>query len=317
MFLALGFIGWSLFLFTQKIKYGRFLGNERGGGSKPQVIQTPTTPAPSPSQSAEDIYRARLKYDPQVAALEMQLQQQYMPQQAALYQSLYKQYYPEMARQQQALQRELFPYQSQIVEQGAQRALQQLQTPEDALVAQMRQQAQQRLTSPQGYTPEEQAAINAIRQRETGRVSEQLRERSNLGGTLYGGRGEQLESRALQELAQGYTAQDIDRLRQQQQLAWQQAGQVPTLESALASQRQAMLTPYMQIMYPQIGVAQPSISPFQYTSAVPSADQLYSAIFQASQPNYLYQPGSPSPGWGLAGSLAGGIGAGWANKFFK
>ena len=77
------------------------------GGQKetsPTVVQMPTTPAPSASQSAEDIYNARLKYDPLTAASDWAIQQQYAPQQAALYQSLYNQYMPQMAATQQATQ---------------------------------------------------------------------------------------------------------------------------------------------------------------------------------------------------------------------
>lgn len=251
-----------------------------GGGTKTEVIQTPTTPAPSATESAADIYAAKLKYDPQMAALEMQMQQKYMPQQAELYQSLYNQYYPQMARQQQALQRELFPQQSQILEAGAGNVL-------------------QRLQSPYGYTPEEEAALAGFRQRQQDELTKALRERENLGGGLYSGRAAGREEKAISELQQQFTIEDINRMMQGGQMA------------------QQMAQPYMSILYPQIGTQQPNIQPYQYQSAVPSADQLYNAMFQASQPNYLYQQGSPSPAWGLAGSLAGGIGAGWANQFFK
>lgn len=446
-----------------------------GGGGDTVIQQAPTTPAPSATESAADIYKARLEYDPKMAALEMQQQQQYMPQQAALYQSLYNQYYPEVSRKQQAMQKELYPQQSGILEAGAgnviqglqslyqqqisnglnQQTLAQLQQPQSAIAQAMGQQAmaglqpspiagiaeqealyglipselqqrmgqqaiagaapsalqrtieqqslagivpselQQRMgqeaiagLTPTGLTPDQQSAIDAIRMRQAQGLSKQLRERSNLGGTMYGGRSQQLESTGLQELGQRFAAEDVDRLMAQRQSAMQQAlgvqsaaeaqrqaglqgifgagqfglsqqqqalsgltgatglqeqmrqqalqnlmgaaqlspnlrqqalsgaGGVAGLQTqqqqqalqnamALQQQRQQAAIPYMQILYPQVGTAQPNIQPYQYQSAVPSADTLYNALFQASQPNYFAQQSSPSPLWGLAGQIGG------------
>jgi len=233
------------------------------GGTKTQIQQAPTTPAPSASESAADIYQARLQYDPLTAAMEMGLQQQYMPQQAQLYNQLYQQYYPEMARGQQALQQELFPQQAQILEAGAGRAL-------------------ERLASPFGYTPEEEEAIGGIRGRAREQLTRGIRESANIGGGLYGGRRERREAEALTGLEQAFAQEDIGRRLMGGQYAQQAA------------------TPYMQILYPQIGQQQPQISPYQFQSAVPSANQLYSAMFQASQPQSFMVPGQPSPwsfGW--------------------
>ncbi len=238
------------------------------GGEKAQLIQTPTTPAPSASESAADIYKARLQYDPLVAQQEMDIQKQMLPQQSALYQSLYNQYYPEMARQQQALQQQLYPQQSQIMEAGAGNVL-------------------QRLQSPYGYTPAEEQALQGIRGRQQEQLVRGLRERANLGGGLYGGRAAGREEQATTELQQAFAVEDINRMMQGGQMAQQQA------------------MPYLSILYPQIGAQQPNISPYQYQSAVPSADQLYQAMYGASQPNYLYQQGQPSPAWGMAGQLGG------------
>ena len=258
-----------------------------GGGPKAQpaqVISMPAQPpAPSASESAENIYQARLKYDPQLAALEFQQQQQFMPQQAALEAALYRQYYPEYARSQQALQQELYPQQSQLLEAGA-------------------GQAMQRLQSPFGYTSEEEQALGGIRQRQRDQLIKQMRERANLGGGLYSGRAIESERRGLTELEQAFAAEDINR----------------RLQGGYQAQQGAI--PYMQILYPQIGTTQPQFQPFQYQSAVTSPESLYNAMYGASRRDYAVQPamaGSPSPLWGIAGQVAGGIGGGWANNFFR
>ncbi len=244
------------------------------------IQAAPTTPAPSAGESAQQIYEARLKYDPLVAAMEMQTQQQYVPQQAQLYQDLYSQYYPQVARTQQQMQQELYPYQSQIVEQGAQTALSRLQNPDY-------------------MTPQEQSALDTQRGQQITEMQRAMRERANLGGGLYGGRAAGAEARSMQDLLGQFETQDYMRRMG--------AGQAA----------QQALTPFMQILYPQVGTQTPQQSPFQYQSAVPQADTLYNAMFQASQPNYYTTGGQSSPLWGLAGSAAGGIGAGWANNFFK
>lgn len=224
-------------------------------GNKPTVIQGSTTAAPSASQSAADIYEASLKYNPGMAEQEMQLQEQYAPQQAALYQALYNQYAPEMARTQQATQQELYPYQSQIVEQGAAQALERLQNPDY-------------------MTAQEQSALNAQREQETTGLMRAMRERANLGGGLYGGRAAGAEAKSVSDLLQSYEAQDYQRRMS--------AGQAA----------QQALTPYMQILYPQVGTQNPNTSAFQYQSAVPSADALYNAIYGASQPQQFYNVGT-------------------------
>ena len=214
------------------------------------IQATPTTPAPSAGESAAQIAEAKLKYDPLTAASDWAIQQQYAPQQATLYQSMYNQNMPAMARQQQATQRELYPYQSQIVEQGAQSALSRLQNPDY-------------------MTPQEQQALDYQRGQQISEMQRAMRERANLGGGLYGGRAAGAEARSMQDLLGQFETSDYQRRMQ--------AGQAA----------QQGLTPYMQILYPQVGAAQPQISPYQYQSAVPSADSLYNAIYQAGQPNYL------------------------------
>ena len=254
------------------------------GGSKEtqtQVIPMPTTPAPSATQSAADIYQAKLQYDPLTAASDWAIQQQYAPQQAALYQSLYNQYMPQMAATQQATQQQLYPIQSGIMESGA-------------------QDIASRLANPNYMTPGEQQAQTTARGQSVSDLQKAMRERSNLGGSLYGGRTAAAEQRGVSDLLNQFQMQDY------------------TNRMQAGAQTQSDLTKYLQILYPQVGTQQPNTSQYQYSSAVPSADQLYSAMAGAAQPNYYVQPGqagSPSPLWGMAGQLGGAALGGWSQNW--
>ena len=230
------------------------------GGTKATMTATPTTPAPSASGSAADIYKARLQYDPQIAALEYALAQQYAPQYGALF--------AQTAEQQ-------FPGIGGLTQTGI-------------------SQAQQRLESPFGYTPGEQATLDAIRSRQREQIMRNIRESANLGGGLYGGRRELREDRTLSELEQAFGAEDIGR----------------RLQGGLYAQQQAI--PYLQMLYPQI-----SQTPAVSQSAVPSSEAIYRAMFEASRPSYMYQQGQPSPLYGLAGQLGGGLLRGWASTWGK
>lgn len=238
------------------------------GGMK--VKTEDTTPAPSASESAANVYQARLKYDPLIAQQEMDIQKEMLPQQSALYQSLYNQYYPEIAKQQQELQKELFPQQSQILEAGASQAL-------------------ERIQNPSYMTAEEQAAQESYRNKSVSDLQRSMRERANLGGGLYGGRAAASEAQSVSDLLNQYQMQDY----QNRMVAGQNA--------------QEALRPYMSILYPQIGTTQPQYSKYQYQSVVPSADNLYNAMFQANQPDsYAYQtPDILGQVLGLGGQLGG------------
>jgi len=245
------------------------------GKSSTQVVQAPTAPAPSASDTASDIAQARLEFDPQIAAQEFGLQQQFLPQQTELQTGLAQQFAPLLAQlqtdietqqqpQRQALQQDLFPQQSQVVEALAGRALEQLQ-------------------GDFGTTAEEESAVQNIRERQAGALQEQLRTRANLGGGLFGGRAQRTEQDALRGLTQQFAQQDIDRRIQGGQRAAQAA------------------IPLAQILFPQVGT--PSIAPqagkFQFQSAVPSPDVIAQSLFQASQPQSFAfrQPGGTSLGF--------------------
>jgi len=325
---------------------------ERGGG-KTEIQQAPTTPAPSASETAGDIYKARLQFDPLVAQQEMDIQQQFAPQQADLYNALYQQFAPGLAQtatniqqqqmpQLQALQAQLFPQQSQIIEAGAGQALQglqspalgqlqqaaqqsalgQVQQPQSPLLQALGQQAQAGLT-PTGISPEQQSAIDAIRGRQVGRTQEAIRTQANLGGGLFGGRAGRREQEAVTQMGQGFAQEDVNRLLAQRQQALasaggavslQQGAQQNALMNALAQQQQTQqaANPFINILYPNAASPQPQISPFQFQSAVPSANNLYNAFFQASQPQQFatQTPDYFGSAMGALGSLGGGFLAG-------
>ena len=244
--------------FNEPLCKDNFFGCRCGKGET-TLQQAPTTPAPSATESAADIYKARLQYDPLVAQQEMDIQKQMLPQQSALYQSLYNQYYPQLAKTQQALQQELYPTQSKILEAGAGQAL-------------------ERIQNPMYMTAQEQAAQEATRGKAVSDLQRAMRERSNLGGGLYGGRSQASEAQSVSDLLNQFQTQDY----QNRMVAGQNA--------------QSALAPYLSILYPQIGTTQPNYSPYTYQSVVPSADQLYQSIFQASQPNYYTSQSADNTG---------------------
>lgn len=217
-------------------------------GDNTTIKQAPTTQAPGPGESAGDLYKARLEYDPQVAEMEQNLAQQYQPQQAQLQADLYGQYAPQLAGLQDALRQMYSPTQAGVTEQVGQIA-------------------QQRLANPFGYTPQEQEAVTAGRGGLADQLREQLRTRANLGGGLYGGRAQAREEDALTELGQSFLREDIG-LRQQ--------GAQQALQYAMPSIQQL----YPQTTYPGAPTQQQPVS----QPVTPSADALYNAIYQASQP---------------------------------
>ena len=239
------------------------------GGSETKIIESPQPPAPSAGETARDIFETRLEFDPLVAAQEFGLQQQFQPQQTQLTVDQLKQFSPQLAQlatdveaqqqpQRRALQQSLFPQQSQVVEALAGRALEQLQ-------------------SPTGFAPGEEEAIQGIRGRQRDALTEQLRTRANLGGGLFGGRAQATEQRALGELEQAFSAEDINRRIQQGQFAQQAA------------------IPLAQILFPQVGTPAAPVSPFQFQGAVPSPDVIAQQLFNASRPDLFVEPGAPNP----------------------
>lgn len=239
------------------------LSNEVGGGSKPTspTFITPPPPqitqAPPPNvgETSRQLFESQLAFNPQLTQQAVQLSGQYGPQLAQQQYALQQQYGP-MYR---ALYEQMFPTQTQGFEQLA-------------------QQANQRFLSPQGLTPEQLAAQEAIRQRGREQVSRNIRAEANLGGGLFGGRRELREDRSLGELEQGYAIQDI---------ALQDQRRAQALQELIAAG---------QVIFPQ--VQQPGVPQFGQ-GVTPSPDALLQAILSGQivqQP--VYQPGNPgSPGY--------------------
>jgi hypothetical protein len=218
------------------------------GGTKSTVVQSPVTPAPSTAETSAQAYQSQLQYNPQLYQQYAQSYGQYLPQLAETEMRVQEQYAP----RQQALQQQMYPQQTQLVEAMANQAL-------------------TRMNNPYGYTAEEQSALDAIRQRQLEASTKGLRERSNLGGTLYGGRSANIEQQNTNELLQGFAAEDINRKLQANQMALSYA------------------TPVLQTQYPQ--VSNPQYPQF-YQSVTPDASSLYNAYYQASQPQSFLRPGS-------------------------
>ncbi len=248
------------------------------------------------------------------------------------------------------------------------------------------QQAMAGLT-PTGLSPQQQAAIDAIRGRQMTEMERGIRGSAQMGGGLFGGRREQREDISRQQMGQQFAAEDVNRLLAQQQQAFQQAqtvygtqeqarqqqlaqlsgaaaltpglqqqaiqsglgvagqqaqtqqqalqqlfsaaglqpgltqqamqtgmgvsglqgqNQQQALQNAFAAQQQMMsqAQPFLNILYPQAGTQQAQVNPFSFESAVPDANTLYNAYFQASQPQQIAQQGQDNTGayTGLAGS---------------
>ena len=270
---------------------------ERGGGSDPQppsFIQAPPpqiTQAPPPNiqQNAADLYQTQLQYNPQLTAQAAQLQQQFGPQLAQSQTDIQRQQAPQLAQSQFDVQQQFGPLYRSLYTQLFPTQVQ----GQEALA----QQSLQRLQSPQGLTPEQQAFQDTVRNREQERFLRGVRTQANLGGTLFGGQRQQRETEGLAELAGQYSQQD---------LALEQARRSQTLQELIASS---------QVVFPQVqqpGAAQPGAAQFGQ-GVVPNADALLAAIMQGQliqQP--IYQPGNPgSPGYfqsqvrGLGGQPGG------------
>src|SRR3990167_3385032 len=223
----------------------------------PQIIPSPVAP-PNAGETAGQLAQTQLQYNPQLSQQAFDLYSQFSPQyQQQAYQQ--QQQYGPMYK---ALQDQLYPQQAQN--------LQTLAT-----------QAGQRFASPQGLTPEQQAAQDAIRQRAYQESDRGVREAANVGGTLYGGRRELREDRARNELSQGFATQDIQ------------------LQDQLRAQALQELIAASQVNNPQIA----QVNPPQFTQSVtPSADSLLQAIMGAQSQFIVnpsqYQPGNPgTPGY--------------------
>lgn len=246
------------------------LDNEVGGGSKPSapvIVQPPPPqitqgPAPNPSETSRQLYEAQLQYNPLLTQQSVDLQTKFAPQLAQSEFDTQAKFGP-MFR---TMYEQMFPSQTQGLETLSQQAL-------------------QRFQSPQGLTPQQQAAQDFTRQRASDELSRNIRQQANLGGTLYGGHRQEQERRAQAELQNQFALSDIGLQDQRRSQA---------LQEFVASS---------QPFFPSI--QQPSVP--SYTQGVtPSPD----ALMQAIQSSYLVNPSQVFPGTaGRSSGIAQGLGS--------
>ena len=239
------------------------------------VVQPPPPtitqlPPPNAQQTASDLFKAQLEFNPQLTQQAFDLQQQYGPLLAQLQTDTQLGQAPQLAQGQydlqaqygpmyRALYEQLFPTQTQGLEQVAQQGLQQMQSPTGLTAAQqgandqalqqaygqvssqyadvLGPQAIQQYQNPIGLTPEQQQAQEAIRQRAFQQSERGIRNSANMGGGLFGGRRELREDRARNELAQGFAVEDIDRQAQQRQQALAQLLAASGMQQGIEQQR--------------------------------------------------------------------------------
>lgn len=108
------------------------------------------------------------------------------------------------------------------------------------------------LMSPTGLTGQQQGAIDSRRGLAQNQLTESIRNRQNLGGGLYGGRGQAFEARQVGELQNQFAEEDINR---------QERSKLNNSQLAMA---------VLQFLYPQSGIQQPN-----FVNPVASADTQY------------------------------------------
>ena len=172
--------------------------------------KTPEPPKPNVGQEAQQITNARIATDPQLAQSSYNIQAN--PNYGAL----------PLTQLYESIRQQVFPNQSAVSNQLSQNVLGQLQ-------------------SPTGYTPEQQAALDARRGLAQNNLVTALRNRANLGGNLYSGLSGQQEANSVSDLQNQFAVEDISNQRQARNDAYSQA--IPILQMLYNQQIQ---TPQFQ-----------------------------------------------------------------------
>lgn len=234
-----------------------------GGGGETEIVKP--EPAPTAGQTAEEIYQAQLKYNPLAAQQSFDIQSN-------------PQYGTEaVSRLNEQARQNIFPEETRVREQMVQNIL-------------------QNLISPTGISPDQQTSQDAIRQRAQDQLTQSVRESSNLGGGLYGGRREQREDRGVSEMLQGFAESDINR---------EERSRLNAILAAL---------PVLQALYPNMQLSSPT-----FDSPVPGANTAYqggisqygtqaSLAAQQAQINQQQQQAQNAMWAGMVGSVAKGAG---------
>ena len=156
---------------------------------------------------------------------------------------------------------------------------------ETAVRSQLLQNILGNLISPTGASPEQQASVEAIRSRESGRLSRNIQQSANLGGGLFGGRRQQREDRAQGELSQAFASEDIAR---------DERNRLNSIQAAL---------PALQILFPELGLVPP-----QFQSPVASGNAALQVAGQGRGQDISAQQTARARQSALQSSLFGGLG---------
>jgi len=154
----------------------------------------------------------------------------------------------------------------------------------------------QQLTSPTGYTPEQQQALDTRRGEAVTEAERSQRTRANLGGNLYGGRAQAAEQRDINQLQNQFATEDIE---------FQERQRLNTSQLALSIMQSLMGQQIQQPQYinPVVGANQ------QFSGAVGQRGQdidyqIAQQQAQAAQQSALYEAlGSAMPSFGFTKEL--------------
>jgi len=256
--ILLSIFAWLLIF---KIDRGSNVPYKSRGGSKKS--EAPAAVA-NPTQQAADINAAQSQYDPLAAQRAYQIYTN--PEYGA----------GAMTRYNEQQRSDIFPNETAARNQLVQNILGQLQ-------------------SPTGITPDQQGAITARRGEAQTNLVQALRDRANLGGTLYGGRSALDEGEQVGNLQNIFAEEDINR----EERARQQA-----VSNAI---------PLLQLLYPDVNITAPQYqSPVQdpgtYASSLLSQrgqDMQYQQAQDANK-NALYSALFQGLGTAAGGALSGG-----------
>lgn len=144
----------------------------------------------------------------------------------------------------------------------------------------------QSLISPQGATPDQLSARQESRNIAQRDLSKSVRERSNLGGGLFGGRSERTEREASTGLQRQFAESDINR---------DETNRLNAIQSAL---------PLLQMLFPQSQISQP-----QYINPVASPNTQFQSATQISGQNQQAQLAQQQQQSQLMSSLFQGLGS--------
>lgn len=246
------------------IPYGFMTDRLFGKSIQFDTKQSEPTPVADPTAQAKAINDARAQYDPEAAKRQFDILTD--PNYGIL----------PFTQYQESVRQNVFPQ-------------------EQAVRSQLAKNILANLTSSTGISPEQQAALDARRSTSQGELVKALRNRANVGGTLYGGNAGYEESRAVGDLQNQFAEEDIGR---------QERSRNNAIQGAI---------PFLQLLFPGVNIGAPNFqSPVQSADTYANnqtnqynTDSQVAASANASQ-NALYS--ALFNGLGQAGGMALGAG---------